>query len=84
VKRVKRKKWSSSSQDLDMSSKHPSLHSLQIHHIMQRGTIFQTTTLFERPPIHQLAYNSLTVLGITQQRPNLEKKAFHKALEALQ
>jgi hypothetical protein len=45
VKRIKRKKWRSSSLDLEESSKHLSLCSLQIHYIIQRGTIFQTTML---------------------------------------
>jgi hypothetical protein len=83
VKRVKGKKWSSSLY-LEESSKHLSFCSLQIHHIIQRGTIFHTTELLVRPLDHQLANNSLTEQGITQQRPNWAKKAFHKALAAPQ
>jgi hypothetical protein len=79
-KRVKRKKWRSSSIDLDESSKHLLFRSLQIHHIIHKGTIFQTTALLERPLDHQIANNSLTEQGITQQRLNQSKKAFHKAL----
>jgi hypothetical protein len=63
-KRVKRKKWSSSI-DLEESSKHLLFRSLQIHYIIHRGTIFQTTALLERPLDHQLANNSLTEHSIT-------------------
>jgi hypothetical protein len=78
-KRVKRKKWRSSSIDLEESSKHLLFCSLQIHHIIQRGTIFHATVLLKRPLDHRLASNSLTELGITQQRPNRAKKAFRFA-----
>jgi hypothetical protein len=79
-KRVNKKTWRRSSIDLEESSKHLRFRSLQIHHIIQRGTIFQTTALLDRPLDHQLVKSSLTKPGITQQRPNRSKKAFHKAL----
>jgi hypothetical protein len=85
-KMVKRKKWISSSADLEESLKHLSFRSpgKTIFHIIQRGTIFHTTALLEKPLGHQLASNSLTEQGMTQHRPNRSKNAFHKALTAPQ
>jgi hypothetical protein len=69
VKRVKKKKKRrSSSLDFEESPKHLSFRSLQINHIIQRGAIFHTTALLVQPLDYQLANNSLTEPGITQQR----------------
>jgi hypothetical protein len=43
----------SSSVVLSLSSNYLSLRSLHKHHKRQEGTIFHTTALRERPPIHQ-------------------------------
>jgi hypothetical protein len=61
---------------LSLSSNCLSLRSLHRHHIRQQGTIFHTTTLWERPPVHQQAKRSTTRRGITQERLKRLKVAF--------
>jgi hypothetical protein len=56
-----------------------SLRSLHKHYIRQQGTIFHTTALRERPPVHQQANKSTTRRGITQDKLKRLKMAFHKA-----
>jgi hypothetical protein len=46
---------------------------------MQIGAIFQIATLLDLPDFHQQATKSITLLGITQDKPNQVKRAFHKA-----
>jgi hypothetical protein len=64
---------------LSLSSNCLSLRSLHKHHIRQQGTIFHTTALRERPPVHQPANKSTTRRGITQDKLKRLKMAFHKA-----
>jgi hypothetical protein len=45
----------------------------------QQGTIFHTTALRERPPVHQQANKSTTRKGITQDKLKRLKMAFHRA-----
>jgi hypothetical protein len=46
---------------------------------MQIGTIFQSATLLGLPDFHQQANKLITFLGITQDKPNQVKRAFHRA-----
>jgi hypothetical protein len=48
----------------------------------QEGTIFHTTALRERPPVHQQANKSITRRGITQDNPKRLKMVFHKAQQS--
>jgi hypothetical protein len=50
-----------------------------MHHVRQKGTIFQATTLLELPPDHQQAIKATTLLGTTKESPNQLKIVFHKA-----
>jgi hypothetical protein len=69
----------SSSIVLSLSSNYLSLRSLHKHHKRQQGTIFHTTALRERPPIHRQANKSTTRRGITQDKLKRLKMAFHRA-----
>jgi hypothetical protein len=44
----------------------------------QRGTIFHTITLQERPPVCQEANKPATLLGMTHDNPRQLKLAYHK------
>jgi hypothetical protein len=64
---------------LSLCSSCLSLCSLYKHHKRQQGTIFHTTALRERPPVHQQANKSTTREGITQERLKRLKMTFHRA-----
>jgi hypothetical protein len=70
--------------ELSKFSKHLLFLSLQIYQEMQIDTIFQIATLFGLPDFYQQASKSITLLGITQDKPNRVKRAFHKAEAILQ
>jgi hypothetical protein len=74
----------SSSIVLSFSLNYLSLRSHHRHHKRQQGTIFHTTALRERPPVHQQANKSTTRRGITQDRLKRLKIAFHKVRETSQ
>jgi hypothetical protein len=74
----------SSSIVLSLSSNCLSLHSLHRHHIRQQGTIFHTTALRERPPVHQQAKRSITRRVITQEKLKRLKMAFQRTQAASQ
>jgi len=69
----------SSSMVLSLCSNCLLLCSLYKHHKRQQGTIFHTTALHERPPVHQQANKSTTREGITQERLKRLKMTFHRA-----
>ena len=78
MKRVVKKKCKRSSKLLLESLKNLPFRSDHRHHMMQSGTIFQTTALQERPPVHQHCKRFTTPQGIAHTKPKRLKKAFHK------
>jgi hypothetical protein len=68
-----------SSKDLSKFSKHLLFLSFHKHQKRQIGIIFQIVALLGLPDVHQQVNSSITLLGITQDKPKWVNRALYEA-----